>query len=222
MTGKKKGRGKKYGTFDAEFDTGLRVEKARVLIPEELVAVFEAVQARLPGLEWLAYLRGEWRGASFILSTDYLIPEQTVTSASVEVDDEWALKARREGYNAVIHSHHHLGLHEFSGTDDSYLADFDASLLWADGRVARAVVRLRNPQGEWVWVDAEVEVVKKPAPPVEGIERIKRYATTYGTSYGGYGYYYPKYYTGSSYDVYSDYGEQYGNTAEEESEYFED
>jgi hypothetical protein len=93
-------------------------------------AKIEVLMKKYTNLEWLAYLIGEDN-----IVRDIYIPKQKVTGAAVN-DIEGNPEIPIIG---VVHSHHHLGLHSFSGTDHAYINDNHALsiLVWheKDGSV---------------------------------------------------------------------------------------
>lgn len=101
-------------------------EKELVYIDYYVMAKVNHLMQKYPNLEWLAYLIGKDN-----IVEDMYIPEQKVTNASVT-----EIKGKPEiGIIGVIHSHHNLGLHSFSGTDHAYINDnHDLSILvWNTG-----------------------------------------------------------------------------------------
>jgi hypothetical protein len=86
-------------------------------------------------LEWLAYLIGKDN-----VVEDFYIPTQKVTTTNVsDIEGNPGIEII-----GVIHSHHNLGLHSFSGTDHAYINDnHDLSILvWHGGMNGQKRIKL--------------------------------------------------------------------------------
>jgi hypothetical protein len=97
-----------------------------VFIDYYVMAKINIMMKKYPDMEWLAYLIGKDN-----VVEDFYIPKQQITSSNV-TDIEGDPEIQIIG---VIHSHHKLGLHSFSGTDHAYINDnHDLSILvWHGG-----------------------------------------------------------------------------------------
>ena len=90
-------------------------EDQMVYIDYYVMAKINALMKKYTNLEWLGYLVG--RDGNIV--DDVYLPKQKVSAGSVtdiEVIPEISIIG-------VIHSHHGLGLHNFSGTDHAYIND---------------------------------------------------------------------------------------------------
>lgn len=211
---------KKYEYEEKSWDSGFRpvtscpymsVSKY-ILVSKEVIDMAEMLSRNLIGYEWLMYCDAE-EDDNTILIHSCVIPEQEVTYSDVEV---------KKGSNlpVVIHSHHSMGLKEFSGTDDEYInANHKVSILWTDAKgISNVVVRVDLPCGHVALVktekvmvyipqDYDEEEVKKKV--WEQLSNIKKKVYTY--KYSPKDTVYPGYYTEYSDEVERAYREYFGD-----------
>ncbi len=114
---------------------GKHMQPEIVYLDYYVMAKIDFLMEKYKNLEWLAYLIGKDN-----VVEDIYIPEQQVTSSNVtdiKGDPNIAIIG-------VIHSHHNLGLHNFSGTDHAYINDnHDLSILvWNTGISGQKRVKL--------------------------------------------------------------------------------
>jgi hypothetical protein len=127
---------------------GTAPERIPVTVGPLAMAKINALMAKYPRIEWLAYLRG----------TDYhvediIVPSQDVTA--VRVDNIEGVDVPTIG---VMHSHHGMG-NGFSGTDHEYInQNHDISLCISHGGIA-GQVRVKTACGKYVIVQATVHQV---------------------------------------------------------------
>ncbi len=88
-----------------------------VTIPLLLHVKIDTLTTAMGGKEWLGYLKGLEAKPGQYFVTDVVVVKQTVTSASVHVDEPLA------GNDVIgtVHSHHEMGAF-FSQTDDDFIA----------------------------------------------------------------------------------------------------
>jgi len=101
------------------------IEKMKVIIPLKLLLVCNSIATKLDGEEFSIVTNIEKKTSdSIILSEEYYIPKQKVTSGSIDyMPDEYS-------HSVVIHRHPN-GLNSFSVTDQSYInQNFELSLLY--------------------------------------------------------------------------------------------
>lgn len=193
-----------YGLKDEEekesWDSGLRMVtecpymyySKTILISKELIDMAEMLSNKLLGYEWLMYCEADEDGSSIMIHS-CIIPEQEVTSASVDV---------KKGMNlpVVVHSHHNLGTGEFSIVDDEYInSNHGISILWTNRRgITEVVVRKNLPCGNialikvdkvMVYIPSDYSVDEVKAKVESQIGNIKKKDYTYRYPYTGYGYY---------------------------------
>jgi hypothetical protein len=115
-----------------EFNTGLKIYKSgSILLPAEitraLMSILEAMQNK--NLEYGIYLKGKLdvNNLSVIIdSSEYYIPKQKVTAATIEFLEE----PPSFDWNVVVHRHPH-SCRVFSGVDDNSInTEFLASILF--------------------------------------------------------------------------------------------
>ena len=101
------------------------IERMRVIIPLRLLLVCNSIAAKLDGEEFSIVTNIKNRSAdTIILSEDYYIPKQRVTSVSIDyLPDQYS-------HSVVIHRHPN-GLNSFSKTDQEFInQNFELSLLY--------------------------------------------------------------------------------------------
>jgi len=145
------------GTFDSGL-LALRASATAVVVPRSITDVLEAIGSRFEGLEYGILCKARYMGDGiWELGEEYVIPKQEVTSGSIkflEVPD---------GFNAVIHKHP-KGVKSFSGTDWEFInSDFDVSVLYVDGDVGAASIRIPIGDGYVLLETRAVQI----APAVE-------------------------------------------------------
>ena len=119
--------------WDAKLDNHIEIH-----IPENLIKVFKAMDAKFK-TEWMLYLKVEKiEDNKIYLGTEYYVPEQEVSTASVEPKE-----LPPEGFDAVIHKHP-SGLTSFSSTDwENVNGNSKISLLWVNNEIRDAAVMVR-------------------------------------------------------------------------------
>lgn len=105
---------------------------------------------KFQGIEWLAYLIG-----TDLVVSDLFIPNQTVASASVNVDADTPLPM--VPMIGVIHSHHGMGAF-FSGTDDAYINGNHNISIVVSNTEMKAQVRMKTPCGALRTLPANVAI----------------------------------------------------------------
>jgi len=101
------------------------IERMRVIIPLRLLLVCNSIAAKLDGEEFSIVTDISNRSSdTIILSEDYYIPKQRVTSGSIDyLPDTYE-------HSVVIHRHPN-GLNSFSRTDQDFInQNFELSLLY--------------------------------------------------------------------------------------------
>jgi len=110
-------------------------EEELIYLDYYVMAKINYLMKKYQNLEWLAYLIGHDN-----IVEDFYIPKQQVTGSNVtDIEGDPTIQIM-----GVIHSHHHMGLHSFSGTDHAYINDnHDLSILvWHGGMNGQKRVKL--------------------------------------------------------------------------------
>jgi len=125
------------------FTTGYTVLKQYpVKIPLLIYEVCSYLAKQDTSHEFAIIVKSKNTDKGYVLTEEFLVPEQTVTGASVDFDNVKLLEYRKQGYNTVIHFHP-MSLKTFSETDDRYInTHFDVSVLFCDNQFTDAVVNL--------------------------------------------------------------------------------
>ena len=113
----------------------------------------ETLMEEYTNIEWLAYLLGEF--GEKIEVTDIFIPDQEITSASV--DNIVCKEFNDLPVIGVIHSHHTMG-NTFSGTDDKYINQNHNISLCISNSGIKWHVRWTSPCGAYKIVDCTIKV----------------------------------------------------------------
>lgn len=151
-------------------ETGLKIVKTpKVLIPLKIFEVMVALDRQIDREAGIV-CRGDWdENGNFVLSEEFYVPEQETTTATIEFKEP----VLRTDWNVVIHKHPH-GVTSFSSTDDEHInKNFDASILFCDGRFTDAVVNIKIKPGVYVQVAAEPEIVVDELIPDEMVQKIR-------------------------------------------------
>jgi len=140
------------------FTSPLKVMSTPVIsCPPSVLSICNAIQGRLPGMEFSILLKGQWTPSGFIIATDeHAIPKQDVTQSAVDYDHEDVSRLVAEGYNCVLHSHP-MNLRTFSSSDEQTInSNFVASVLYCQGELCDARVCIPVVTGLKLRLKAEV------------------------------------------------------------------
>lgn len=138
--------------LDIVNDCGKAPESIVVWIMPEAKMKIDALMARYPRIEWLAYLLGD---AENNIIKDIWVPKQRVTATSV--DQIRCPEFNRLNTIGVMHSHHGMG-NGFSGTDHEWInQNHDISLCIANSGIA-GQVRWKTPCGSMKIVPCTVKL----------------------------------------------------------------
>ncbi len=125
-------------------------EKETIYLEYLVKAKISALMKKYPSLEWLTYLIGDKENN---IVKDMIIPNQKVTSGSVtEIQTDPNIQIM-----GVVHSHHGMGLKDFSGIDHNFInGNHDISILvWHGGMKAQK--RTTLPCGSTITSEVNVE-----------------------------------------------------------------
>lgn len=105
-----------------------------------ILSVCNFLRAHTSGNEFSILCKGEWVKNKYVVSDDFVIPNQKVDRVSVYYDDEDLHNHRSNGYNVVIHCHPFTS-NSFSHTDNTTInAHFECSILYSEGSFTTAVI----------------------------------------------------------------------------------
>ena len=110
-----------------------------VIVPTSIENTMLALNDEYNDVEFTILTKTEWCEEinSFIMSEEYFLPKQQVSSAHIDYEED------NTAFNTVIHKHPN-GCKGFSGTDEEYInANFDFSLLWVDKTFHIGHVRIK-------------------------------------------------------------------------------
>ena len=111
------------------FDSGLNIVKPVVLVPRTINMVVNSIQKTIGNNEFSILLKGGWSDDGFTIIEDYYIPEQEVSSTSVDYKED--LSTLSKEWNSIYHSHPFCYTEpSFSTADiESINSHFECSLL---------------------------------------------------------------------------------------------
>lgn len=159
------------------FDSGLTVmENPKVIVPEEVRRVCVAIQEAVGYNEFGVLFKGEWTRDGFKVEPDFVIPDQEVSTATVQYEEDLK-KYRDEGYIVNTHSHPMSGKNAgFSGTDDDHVnSHFDVALLYGakDDTIAGGCANIKVSSGAYVQIDPEIERMPRTDEVLTDLRELK-------------------------------------------------
>lgn len=172
-------RGNSNSGDTAVFDSGMTVmQDVDVIIPEKVRKICISIQEEVGRPEWGALFKGEWTSDGFKVRPDYVIPEQTVSRAHIDYDEDLK-KFRDEGYVVNVHSHPFSGRSAgFSGTDDEHInSHFELALLYAGKAedIVDGILNIEVEDGIKVQSDVNIQVNRdRDSLPDVDIDNIQK------------------------------------------------
>lgn len=170
------GTGKKESI---EWDTGLNIiTDPEITLDSNLLFICDSIQKKLPGTEFSILCKGFYSDTGFHITDDYVIPQQEVSTCSIEYGD--VTEYQKQGYNVVIHSHHNLGSF-FSQTDEEYInTHFLCSVLYTVYGFTLGTLTFRGDDSIFqLKVGSEDIKLLHDTIPIVGFENIEKKAYTY-------------------------------------------
>lgn len=143
---------------NTEWTSDLKVIKAtqmKINLPSSVLGDLQDIHSVIKSSEFSIYVDYYFNdNGEVVIKEDIVIPEQEVTTGSVEYNEDPA------GFKGVIHRHP-AGARSFSGVDDQYInSNFDVSILFIPpSDFPQAIVNLTLANGDKIQVQAKVEVV---------------------------------------------------------------
>lgn len=156
------------------WDSGLEILRGiKIKIPLRLLIVCNSIQKQLSdNYEFTILAKGQWTREGFVISEEYIIPEQEVRRASVEYLED-LFKYRQQGYNVIIHSHP-FNMHEFSIDDEETInTHFDCSVLYSQRKFVKAVVTIKVSDNIVLQLEGKTEIDWNTYEEVD-ISKIKK------------------------------------------------
>ena len=161
---------KKFGFSDLVksnvFDSELSIVSPVIVVPQKLNSIIRYIQQKLSNNEFSLLLKGRWTERGFQIAKEYYIPQQEVSSSSVDYKEDLSLLSTE--WNTIYHSHpFSIGTPSFSMADrESINCNFICSLLGT--REGIKVANLSFFTGVcMVQVPAEVVIVDDEIEPVD-------------------------------------------------------
>ena len=140
------------------FDSELTIaDKVTIRVPIKILNICKVIQSKVNHNEFSILVKATWKKNILELTEDYIIPKQTVSSASVDYTEDLN-EYKKQGYNVVIHSHPFKSS-SFSRDDiETINAHFTASILYSCGEFTRAVITVPLNNETKLQIDAEIEM----------------------------------------------------------------
>jgi hypothetical protein len=164
------------------FKTPLIVhDPLKIIVANELLMACDAIQEKFKHLEWSIYAKGSWKSDGFFVEKEFVVPNQVVTSTSVDPDNSEVQKFKIDGYNVVIHSHPFARSNTFSSGDHAdrgtICTNSVCSILYSFGEFTTATMMFEiDPLNKCIFdVGVEVEtVINNSLLPNDIDQKIKR------------------------------------------------
>lgn len=176
-TGRKVNRSSSPRSEPEVFDSGLTVmENPKVIVPEEVRRVCVAIQEAVGYNEFGVLFKGEWTSDGFKVKPDFVIPDQEVSTATVQYEEDLK-KYRDQGYIVNTHSHPMSGKNAgFSGTDDDHVnSHFDVALLYGgqDDTIAGGCANIEVSSGTYIQIEPEIERMPRTDEVLSDLRELK-------------------------------------------------
>ncbi|MFA4798683.1 hypothetical protein [Pyrococcus kukulkanii] len=162
---------------------GIKVIEPKVIVPQEVIDILKAIEKKIRrDVEFSVLFKGGWTEEGFKVEPEFIIPKQKVSYASVDYTDEKMAEYIQQGYVVVVHKHP-SGIRSFSATDEEYInQNFDCSLLYCDGQITDARLRIKVSGYIYLKIKPQVEVIPRPVNlPEEQLKNIEFETYTYAT-----------------------------------------
>lgn len=142
-------------------------EDLKIFIPAEIEQVIDSISSKITNNEFsLVGNIIEETDESIVISPEYYIPEQEVSTASVDIKEDVS------GYSVIFHKHPD-GIKNFSKTDiDSINNNFMLSILIEGGNFVLASRRIKISEGKFLHILTRNIKVQKPILDVD-VSKIK-------------------------------------------------
>lgn len=124
------------------WDSGLKILSPKILLDFDVLEIAESIQRLVGNNEFSILLKGMWDNDGFYVTSEYIIPDQYVSSASVDFEDDIS-RYRYKGYNTILHSHP-FSCANFSYNDEKSInVHFDCSLLFSINKIVAGTICLK-------------------------------------------------------------------------------
>lgn len=147
-----------------KWDSGLHVitpDEFKVIINFEALRIIKSVEKKInKNLEFSILFKGYFndKDGVFVVTNDYAIPKQKISPGSVDYEENLD-NYIKEGYNVVMHKHPD-GIRTFSSSDEESInSNFDCSLLYCNGEITDATMRIKISDNIMLKIKPEVEIV---------------------------------------------------------------
>jgi hypothetical protein len=181
----------------------IKTEDIKILVDFEVLGILSSISKKIDS-EFSVLFKSKVDSNAIMVIPEYYIPEQEVSSASVDYLEDLSLK-RKDGFDVVVHKHP-SSITSFSSEDYRYInSHFPVSLLFCNGKITAATI-LTVFNGAKIIIDVpEDKIIIFLSKEYDiNIDKIKekKYTSTL-TDY--YPYHYNSYYPGySRFNEYND------------------
>ncbi len=167
------------------WDSGFKPLKPTVVIDPKLLRVMKFIQNKVGDNEFSILAKGEFKDGVFYVGSEYYIPEQEVTSNSVDYKENIGTK-KEDGFNTVVHSHPFAEDSDFSEADEEHInSHFVCSILLnSRGEPIKAILNIPI-QNTFIQVEAEeiLEMAEDVEVDKKELQKIKEKSYTCYNSY---------------------------------------
>ncbi len=110
----------------------------KISVDIEVLGILSHISKKI-NTEFSVLFKSKVSNNYIMIIPEYYIPEQEVSSASVDYIEDLSIK-RKEGFNVVVHKHPN-SITSFSGDDYKYInSHFPVSLLFCNGKITAATI----------------------------------------------------------------------------------
>ena len=169
------------------WDSGLKILSPKILLDFNILEIAESIQRRIGNNEFSILFKGMWDYDGFCVTSEYMIPDQHVSSVSVDFEDDIS-KYRYKGYNTILHSHP-FSCASFSYNDEKSInVHFDCSLLFSINKIVAGTICIRLDDERKLKIPiTDIGFITKDHE-VTGMEKVKTLQMKEGGLYGFLGY----------------------------------
>ncbi len=168
------------------WDSGMKFIPTIVLVKREAINIIKALCYKFPDTEFSVLFKTEFSNNGIVVTSEYYIPKQEVSGASVDYLEDLAL-VKKEGFNAIVHKHPGSGNSKFSSADMDFInKNFMCSILVnSTGRICQCLLNIKINDDTVIQIpEAKVSILDdEPLPDIDGLENITVKTIDYGKYY---------------------------------------
>lgn len=161
-----------------QWQSDLNILEPSICIENQVENILSVAQKKAGHNECSVMFKGDWGDDGFVVSNEYYIPKQEVSSTSVDYKEDISKLRRENGFNVICHSHPFSRNSNYSNSDEEHVnSHFPCSLLANDiGEIIMASLKLDTPNPNYkIKVKIKGEDIKYYSNldvSVEGLDNI--------------------------------------------------